>query len=94
MSPDAGFISATPTQGECKYDSGTLMCKLGTISPNSAVSVTIIALLRENPYYRDGKTSIASAIFVRANEKDPDPANNQDDNLVRALSKQNTRPSD
>ncbi len=92
MSADAGFISATPAQGECRYDSGTLMCKLGTIQPRTIVSIRVVTQLRENPSPRDGKTAIASLIFVRANEKDSDDNNNQNTNVVKALPKRSTAP--
>lgn len=90
---DTGFISATPSQGECRYDSGWLMCKLGAIAPRTTVSVRIIVMLREDPFFypRDGKARIASLMFVRANEKDPNPDNNQDNKIVIVLPKPITR---
>ena len=94
LSPDAGFVSATPTQGECRYDSGTLMCQLGTITPRTTVTVRIIVLLRENPFFypAEGKATIASLVFVRANETDPNQDNNQNNKITKALPKPNAFP--
>ncbi|MGQ0619173.1 MAG: choice-of-anchor Q domain-containing protein [Panacagrimonas sp.] len=37
------FVSATPSQGECDFELGTLSCELGGINPNGSASVQLVA---------------------------------------------------
>jgi uncharacterized repeat protein (TIGR01451 family) len=72
--PDAAFVSATPTQGACVQQGkgrsgGVLTCELGPLAAGNGATVTIVL----SPSREGAITNTAS---VRANEPDPDGADN------------------
>jgi len=72
--PDAVFVSATPTQGNCvrqgKGNSDSVLtCELGPLAAGGTATVTIVV----SPPRAGTITNTAS---VRANEPDPDRADN------------------
>ena len=73
--PDAVFRSATPSQGACAREGkgqrgGVLTCDLGALAAGQGATVTIVV----SPS-RAG--TITNTAVVRANEPDPDQADNK-----------------
>jgi len=63
------FVSASSSQGTCSQAQGTVTCTLGALAPGATASVTI----KTDPKLLGRVNDTAS---VRANEVDPQPANN------------------
>ena len=72
--PDAGFVSATPSQGSCVRTGkgqrdGTLTCELGTLAPAGSATVAIVVTPT-----RAG--TLTNVVLVRADQPDADRADN------------------
>jgi hypothetical protein len=72
------FRSAQSTQGSCQERTGTISCKLGNLKPGESAVVTIVL----QPYEGRGSfpnegVRIPNSAYARADETDPEPANNQ-----------------
>lgn len=72
--PDAGFVSATPSQGSCGRTGkgqrdGTLTCELGTLAPAGSATVAIVVTPT-----RAG--TLTNVVLVRADQPDADRADN------------------
>jgi uncharacterized repeat protein (TIGR01451 family) len=63
------FVSASSSQGTCSLAQGTVTCTLGSVAPGGTASVTI----KTDPKLLGRVNDTAT---VRANELDPQPANN------------------
>jgi uncharacterized repeat protein (TIGR01451 family) len=63
------FVSASSSQGTCSQAQGTVTCTLGSLAPGATASVTI----KTDPKLLGRVNDTAT---VRANEVDPQPANN------------------
>ncbi|HWN10271.1 MAG TPA: FG-GAP-like repeat-containing protein [Pyrinomonadaceae bacterium] len=63
------FVSATPSQGSCAFNSGTVTCAIGNLSA-SAVAVIAISVTPTTA------NTISNTATVTANEADDIPANN------------------
>jgi uncharacterized repeat protein (TIGR01451 family) len=70
LPPALGFVSASPTQGTCSFASGRISCSLGSLPTGSTATVTVVATAPATP------TTLTNAATVKANEADPNPANN------------------
>jgi uncharacterized repeat protein (TIGR01451 family) len=72
--PDAIFVSASSSQGSCQREGngksgGTLTCDLGSLAASGTATVTIVV----NPAKAG---TISNTATARANQPDPDSANN------------------
>lgn len=72
------FRSAQSTQGSCQERTGTISCKLGNLKPSESAVVTIVL----QPYEGRGSfpnegVRIPNSAYARADETDPELANNQ-----------------
>jgi uncharacterized repeat protein (TIGR01451 family) len=63
------FVSAIPSQGECRKNGTTVTCNLGTLANGAGAAVAIVV----TPM---AAGTITSTARVTANEADPTPANN------------------
>ena len=66
------FESATPNQGHCEEETGTLTCVLGALVKEAKAKVTIAVI----PMDRASGTDISISASVNAAEIDPESANN------------------
>jgi uncharacterized repeat protein (TIGR01451 family) len=72
--PDVLFVSATPSQGTCAragkgQRGGVLTCDLGALAAGGSATVSIVVS-------RSSDGTITNTTIVRANEPDPDQADN------------------
>jgi uncharacterized repeat protein (TIGR01451 family) len=91
---ETAFVSASPTQGNCKYKSGSVYCKIGTIVNGGSADVTIVARPREDRagLPSQGK-SIANTVVVAADNDDSILENNFVTGSTLVLPSSNARPS-
>jgi len=91
---EATFVSASSSQGTCKYKSGRVYCKLGTLASGSSANVTIVANTVEDKagISSQGRAIVNSAVVAGDNDD-----SNLDDNSatdgVTLLQNPNSRPS-
>ncbi|HEY3129920.1 MAG TPA: DUF11 domain-containing protein, partial [Acidobacteriota bacterium] len=69
LPPGVTFVSATPTQGTCGSAGGTLTCDLGSLPLAAVLRITIVVTPRSTG-------TISNTASVKANETDPNLANN------------------
>lgn len=67
----ATFVSSTPGMPDCQQAANLVVCQLGNLSAGASVQVLVTAKAPVTP------GPFQSLIEVRANEQDPNPANNQ-----------------
>jgi uncharacterized repeat protein (TIGR01451 family) len=72
------LASATPSQGTCASAGGTVTCSLGSLANGATATVTIRVTAT-------AKVTIVNTATVRANERDPNPADNSATATTRAL---------
>jgi uncharacterized repeat protein (TIGR01451 family) len=63
------FVSASSTQGTCPQSGGTVICGIGSLNNRSTATMTIVVT-------PSAAGSITNTASVRANETDPNSANN------------------
>jgi uncharacterized repeat protein (TIGR01451 family) len=73
-----GFVSAGASQGSCEQSSGTVTCSLGTMASGAGATVSINVTA-------PGKGTISNAATVKANEPDPNLANNTSTTTSRVV---------
>jgi hypothetical protein len=71
-------VSASASQGSCAQSSGTVTCSLGTLASGAGATVSINVTA-------GGKGTISNAASVKANEPDPNPANNTSTTATRVV---------
>lgn len=88
------FISASSTQGTCKYEEGAIYCKLGTIASGSSVDITIVAKTIEDKagIQQQGRT-ITSTFVVAGSNTDTDLGNNLATDNITLVPNPNPRPN-
>ncbi|MEK6336843.1 MAG: DUF2341 domain-containing protein [Acidobacteriota bacterium] len=91
---EAMFVSASASQGTCKYKSGSVYCKPGTLMSGNSADITIVANTVE------GKTgipsqgrSIINTVVVAGGNDDPNLDNNSATDTVLLQPNSNSRPS-
>jgi uncharacterized repeat protein (TIGR01451 family) len=94
LSSDVDFVSASATQGSCKFSDGSVYCKLGSLNSGANTTVTIVTTPNErgNRFPSDGQ-SILNTAFVMANETDPNKNNNSFVKSSIALPNPNAPPT-
>jgi uncharacterized repeat protein (TIGR01451 family) len=73
-----GFVSANASQGSCAQSSGTVTCSLGTMASGAGATVSISVTAA-------GKGTISNTANVKANEPDPNPADNTSTTTSRVV---------
>ncbi len=63
------YVSSTP--GTCKYEAGTLTCKLGPLAAKASAEITVTARVTAAP------GALTNTATVSGEEPDPEPANNK-----------------
>jgi uncharacterized repeat protein (TIGR01451 family) len=91
---EATFVSASSSQGTCKYKSGRVYCKLGTLASGSSTNVTIVANTVEDKtgISSQGRSIVNSAVVAGDND-DSNLDNNSATDSVLLLQNPNSRPS-
>lgn len=64
------YVSASPSQGVCAYEAGTLTCHLGTLANGASAQIALAATVTMT------SGTLANTAHVSAHEPDPEPANN------------------
>jgi uncharacterized repeat protein (TIGR01451 family) len=91
---ETAFVSAFPTQGNCKYKNGSVYCKLGTLVNGGVADVTIVASPREDRAgWPSQGSSIANTVVVAGDNDDPNLDNNVATGSTLVLRNPNSRPS-
>jgi uncharacterized repeat protein (TIGR01451 family) len=67
---NAGYVSASASQGSCTESSGTVTCNLGTMAASASATVTI----KVRPKQTGTLSNTATAVYA----EDPDPSDNSD----------------
>ncbi len=67
------FVSATPQQGTCAYNAGTLTCEIGDIPVGASVDIQVVGTVKSG-----AEGEILNSASVDANQIDPDPGDNTD----------------
>ena len=88
------FMSASSTQGTCKYEEGAIYCKLGTIASGSSVDITIVAKTIEDKagIQQQGRT-ITNTSVVAGSNTDTDLGNNSATDNITLVPNPNPRPN-
>jgi uncharacterized repeat protein (TIGR01451 family) len=68
----ASYLSASPSQGTCTYEAGTLTCHLGTLADGTSAQITLTATAAM------ASGELKNTASASALEPDPEPANNSD----------------
>lgn len=77
LSSDVEFVSASPSQGTCKFVDGSVYCKLGSLNSGASAVVTMVVTVNEGDNrFAAGGQSFLNTVFVVANESDPNSDNN------------------
>ena len=94
LSPDVQFISADGGTRTCNEANGTVVCNLDSVA--SSATLTVIVTVRpdegQTRFPSEGK-AITNAVFVTANESDPNEANNESTISTNALPNPNAPPT-
>ncbi|HEV7684742.1 MAG TPA: Ig-like domain-containing protein, partial [Pyrinomonadaceae bacterium] len=87
------FVSATSSQGTCKFRQGSVYCKLGNVVNGGSVDVTIVALAREGEIAITAPgTTLDNSVVVAGENDDPNIDNNVARVSTRANQNLNSRP--
>jgi uncharacterized repeat protein (TIGR01451 family) len=91
---EAAFVSASASQGACKFSNGSVYCKVGTLGNGSSCDVTIVVNPREDKTGMppQGK-SIVNIAAVAADNDDSNVNNNSATQTTTLLPSPNSRPS-
>ncbi|MGQ0701200.1 MAG: choice-of-anchor Q domain-containing protein [Panacagrimonas sp.] len=73
LPPELSFVSATPTQGSCVLDLGTVTCNLGGLASGGLASISLVTTA-STPGTADNTASVISAPII---DSDPNTANNE-----------------
>jgi uncharacterized repeat protein (TIGR01451 family) len=88
LPPTVDFVSATPTQGTCVHDSGTITCDLGDVANGATASIDIAVIPRQAGVIRNIAT-------VSTDTPDPEAGNDSsfvDTNICRITSRRSSIP--
>lgn len=88
------FLSAEPSQGKCKEGAGHFYCKLGSLKPGEAATITVILKPDEgkSSFPPEGAKALNSA-YALAQESDPNTENNRGSGTALMLPDLNLPPS-
>ncbi|HBB94851.1 MAG TPA: hypothetical protein DC054_05620 [Blastocatellia bacterium] len=88
------FVSASSSQGTCKYKDGSVYCKMGTLPSGSTADVTIVVNTFEDQtgVPSEGKSIVNTAVVAGDND-DPSLDNNSATDTVTMLPNPNPRPT-
>jgi uncharacterized repeat protein (TIGR01451 family) len=91
---EVAFVSATASQGTCKFSNGSVYCKLGTLANGASSDVSIVVSPREDKtgVPPQGK-SILNIVAVGADNDDSNVSNNSASQTTTLLPNPNSRPS-
>lgn len=94
LPPQAKFVSLSSTAGTCRKEDAHVLCTIDTLASGSTATVTIetIPLEGRAPFPQEGKT-LTNGALIKANETDPDSANNSFIDSVTVLPDNNASPS-
>lgn len=65
------FVSATPDQGNCSHDSGTITCDLGDVADDTTVNISIVGT-------SNAVGTLTNTVSVAGNVNDSDSSNDSD----------------
>ena len=94
LPPEAKFISVSSTAGTCRKEGGHVLCTIDTLASGNTATVTIETTPSEGrvPFPPEGK-SVVTLARVKANETDPNPANNSFIDTATVLPDNNAAPT-
>lgn len=91
---EVAFVSATSTQGTCKFSNGSVYCKVGTLANGASCDVTIVVSPREDKTGVPPQgESIVNVTAVGADNDDSNVDNNSATQTTTLLPNPNSRPS-
>lgn len=94
LAPNANFVSVSPSQGNCKYEDGTVYCKLGDLGNGASATVSVVIKPSDGESnFSTGEqlfTNTASAASMTA---DPNQENNSATESTRVLPDPNGPPT-
>lgn len=90
---EVAFVSATPSQGTCKFKKGSVYCKFGTLANGASCDVIIVVNLREGiaDIPSQGELIVNTAV-VAADNDDSQLENNATNQTTTLLPNPNSRP--
>jgi len=94
LPPNSQFISVAPSQGNCSYANGRVVCKLGSIDASANATVAVTATLTDEGLQvpAQGKT-VNSTFMARATENDSNLNDNTVTEGVTLLPNSNAAPT-
>ncbi len=81
LDPLVTYVSATPTQGTCAENTGTVTCSLGALADNASATVTIVVTA---PAFSAAQ-QLTNTASVSATEPDPVSSNNSSTELTTVV---------
>ena len=94
LSPDLRFVSVASSQGNCSEVEGTVVCKLGSLAASANATVTIVAKPTESRVPLPlGGIAITNGALAKADEVDPNGANNTATENTTILPDSNAAPT-
>ncbi|HEX8723264.1 MAG TPA: Ig-like domain-containing protein [Pyrinomonadaceae bacterium] len=94
LSPYMNFVSATPGQGDCRYDEeGGVVCKLGNLNPGASTTVSVVVEpVEDSDFPASGRQAVNTA-HAKSGESDPSEANNVVRTTTTVLPNPNKAPA-